>query len=141
VLNVARPSAQFLARRAAIAVFWCAIAFTFACAIMPPERLYLADRDKLEHFIAFFTLTILATAAYPSRALATCAMAMLAFGTLIEVIQALPMVGRDGDLSDLLVDGAAIASASLLLAFTGARFKLLRLLRPTPDFVQSVHGR
>jgi VanZ family protein len=142
LIPVARPSAQFVARRTAIAVFWTAVAFTFACAVMPvPDRLHLADRDKIEHFVAFFTLTVLATAAYPRRAVAVSAMKLLAFGAFIEVVQALPLVGREGDLADLLVDAAAIGSAGLLMVFTGARFKLLRLLRPTPDFVQSVHGR
>lgn len=136
-----RPSAQFLARRTAIAVFWSAVAFTFLCAVAPAERLYLADRDKLEHFVAFFTLTVLAIVAYPRRALAVTGMKLLAFGALIEVVQALPTIGRDGDLSDLLTDGAAIAMVAMLFAFTGARSKLLRLLRPAPDFVHTVHGR
>jgi VanZ family protein len=140
-LNVDHPSAQFLARRTAITVFWAAVGFTFLCAVAPAERLYLADRDKLEHFIAFFSLTVLAIVAYPRRALVVTGMKLLAFGALIEVVQALPMIGRDGDLSDLLTDGAAIAMAGMLLAFTGARFKLLRLLRPAPDFVHTVHGR
>ena len=136
-----RPSSQFLARRTAIAVFWTAVAFTFVCAIAPADRLYLADRDKLEHFVAFFTLTVLAIVAYPRRALAVTGMKLLAFGALIEVVQALPAVGRDGDMADLVTDGAAIAMVGLLFACTGARFKLLRLLRPAPGFVHTVHGR
>lgn len=138
---MARPSAQFLARRTAIALFWAAVAFTFVCAVAPVDPLHMADRDKVEHVLAFFTLTVLAVIAYPRRALAVTGMKLLAFGAFIEVVQALPIVGREGDLADLLADAAAIGSAGLLMAFTGVRFKLLRLLRPTPDFVQSVHGR
>jgi VanZ family protein len=139
---LAPPSAQFLARRTAIAVFWTAVVFTFVCAVAPvPDRLMMADQDRIEHFIAFFTLTLLAVAAYPRRALAVTGMKLLAFGTVIEIVQALPIVGREGDLADLLADGAAIGAAGMLMAYTGARHRLLRLLRPTPDFVQSVHGR
>ena len=126
----------------AIALFWTAMAFAFVCAVAPvPGRLLMADQDKVEHFITFFTLTVLAVAAYPRRALAVTGMKLLAFGAFIEIVQALPMIGREGDLADLLADAAAIGSAGLLMAFTGTRLRLLRLLRPTPDFVQSVHGR
>lgn len=132
---------QFIARRIAIAVFWTALAFTFICAVLPAERLHLGDKDKVEHVLAFFTLTIMATAAYPRRALAVTAILLFGFGVLIEVVQALPFVNRMSDFADLFADGAAILAASSLLALTGARFKLLRLLRPTPEFVNAVHGR
>jgi hypothetical protein len=139
---VTAPSTQFLARRLFIALFWAAMAFTFVCAVAPvDQRVILADRDKVEHFVAFFVLTVCAIAAYPRRALVVTGLKLLAFGVFIEVVQALPMVGRQGDLADLLADGAAIATAAWFLALTGARFKLLRLTRPTPDFVHAVHGR
>lgn len=136
------PSTQFLARRLFIALFWAAMASTFVCAVVPvDERLILADRDKVEHFLAFFVLTLFGTAAYPRRALAVTGAKLLAFGVFIELVQALPLVNRQGDLADLLADGAAIVTAALFLALTGARFKLLRLTRPTPAFVHAVHGR
>jgi hypothetical protein len=139
---VAVPSAQFLARRLFIALFWAAMAFTFVCAVVPvDDRVILADRDKVEHFVAFFVLTVTAIAAYPRRALAVTGAKLLAFGVFIEVVQSLPMVNRQGDLADLAADGAAIVTAALFLAMTGARFKLLRLTRPTPAFVHAVHGR
>jgi hypothetical protein len=139
---MAVPSKQFLARRLFIALFWAAMAFTFVCAVIPiEERLILADRDKVEHFLAFFVLTICAIAAYPRRALVVTGMKLLAFGAFIEVVQSLPLVNRQGDLADLLADGSAIAAAAVFLALTGARFKLLRLTRPTPAFVHAVHGR
>jgi len=139
---VAVPSAQFVARRLAISLFWIALAFAFFGAIAPVDhRFVLADQDRIEHFKTFFVLTLLATAAYPGRALAVTGMALLAFGAFIEVVQAMPMIDRSGDLADLVADGVGILSAAALLSVTGARFKLLRLLRPTPAFVNSVHGR
>ena len=135
------PSTQFLARRLAIAVFWIAVAVTFVCAVVPAERLHLGDRDKVEHVLAFFSLTVLGTLAYPRRALATTGMKLLAFGVMIEIVQSLPLISREADLWDLFADGMAILGAIAVLAATGARFKFLRMLRPTPDFVHAVHGR
>lgn len=118
------------------------MAFTFVCAVAPiPERMILADRDKVEHFLAFFVLTVCAIAAYPRRALVVTGMKLMTFGAFIEVVQALPLVNRQGDLADLVADGAAIVAAAMFLALTGARLKLLRLTRPTPAFVHAVHGR
>jgi hypothetical protein len=132
---------QFIARRTAIAVFWAALAFAFICAVLPAERLHLGDRDKVEHVLTFFTLTVLATCAYPRRALVVTGLLLLGFGASIEVAQALPFVNRMSDVADLVADAGGIMAASSLLALTGARFKLLRLLRPAPDFVNAVHGR
>lgn len=137
-----RPSFQFIARRVAIALFWAALLLTFLIAIgEAPSRLVWEDQDKLEHFGAFFILMVLGVFAYPRRALATTGMALLAFGVLIEVAQATPFVHRDADLYDVLADGSGLALAASLLAITGLRFRLLRLLRPTPPFVHAVHGR
>lgn len=138
---MAIPSTQFLLRRTAIAVFWCAFAFTFACAVLPPEQLHLGDKDKIEHLLAFFTLTVLCTIAYPRRALAVTGMKMLAFGAFIEIVQSIPELGRQADVNDLIADGGAILAAMTMMALTGLRFRMLRLLRPTPDFVHAVHGR
>lgn len=138
---MALPSKQFVLRRTAIAIFWAALAFTFAMAIAPPDRLHLGDQDKAEHVMAFFTLTVLATIAYPRRALAVTGMKLLAFGVFIEIVQSIPALGREADLNDLAADAVAIILAVMLMAFTGLRFRMLRLLRPTPDFVHAVHGR
>jgi VanZ family protein len=135
------PSTQFILRRTAIAVFWLAAAFTLVCAVAPVERLHLGDKDKIEHLAAFFSLTVLATIAYPRRALAVTGMKLLAFGAFIEIVQSIPMVGREADIYDLTVDAVAIVLAISVMAVTGLRFRMLRLLRPTPDFVHAVHGR
>jgi VanZ family protein len=138
---MAMPSTQFMLRRSAIAVFWLAMAFAFYCAVAPVEKLHLGDRDKVEHVLAFFTLTILCTVAYPRRALAVSGLKMLAFGAFIEIVQSIPALGRQADVADLVADGCAILAAISVMAATGLRFRMLRLLRPTPDFVHAVHGR
>lgn len=115
---------------------------TFLIAVgEAPSRLVWEDQDKLEHFMAFFILMVLGVFAYPRRALATTGMGLLAFGVLIEVVQAMPIFSRDADLYDVLADGAGVVLALSILAITGLRFRVLRLLRPTPPFVHAVHGR
>lgn len=135
------PSTQFILRRTAIAVFWLALAFTFFCAVAPADRLHLGDKDKIEHLVAFFSLTVLGTIAYPRRALAVTGLKLVAFGAFIEIVQSIPELGRQADIYDLLVDGLAVVLAISFMAVTGLRFRMLRLLRPTPDFVHAVHGR
>lgn len=138
---MALPSRQFILRRSAIALFWAALAFSFVCAVAPAEKLHLGDADKAEHVLAFFTLTVLATVAYPRRALAVTAMKILAYGVFIELVQSIPALGRQADFNDLAADACAILVAVMVMAMTGLRFRMLRLLRPTPDFVHAVHGR
>ncbi len=98
--------------RAAQLLFWAALAFTFYSAVVPPSRaLQLVPWDKAEHFIAFYALTGVAAAAFPRRSLALIALALSAFGALIEVVQGLPFVHRDRDFWDWVADSLAIAAA------------------------------
>lgn len=139
---MSRLLTQPRARRAMKALFWFAIAVTFACAVAPQgQDLHLVGRDKVEHFLAFFTLTVLATAAYPPRSLVAIGLMLMAFGAAIELVQATPMVGRDGDFADIIADALAIWTAGAVMGFSGTRRRLLRATRPEPQFVRAVHGR
>jgi hypothetical protein len=60
--------------------------------------------DKAAHFIAFYGLTLLMFSAFPERRRLDLALLATFVGAAIEVIQA--MVGRDGELADLLADAA-----------------------------------
>lgn len=102
---------QILQRLAQIA-FCVAFVFTFVAAVMPPHQApKLFPWDKAEHFAAFYTLTLLAMAAFPRRNLILIAMLLSAFGGLIELVQALPIVGRDCDVRDWVADTIAILAA------------------------------
>jgi len=93
-------------------VFWAALAFTFACAVMPAQHvIHIFKWDKAEHFLAFYVLTGLAVAAFPRGNLFVIAAALSAFGALIELVQGLSFVGRDRDFQDWIADSIAIGTA------------------------------
>lgn len=96
--------------------FWAAAAAVLALAVMPPpDTPPLIPWDKASHFLGFYVLTLLAAAAFPRRALFWLALALSAYGALIEGIQALPAVGRDADFWDWVADTVAVAAALLPL--------------------------
>jgi VanZ family protein len=86
--------------------------FTFVSAVLPPRQtLHMVPWDKAQHFIAFYALAGLAAAAFPKRNLLWIAVALSAFGALIEVVQGMPIVNRDSDFWDWVADTVAIAAA------------------------------
>src|SRR5271169_3132018 len=105
------PSISLLLNLARLA-FFAALIFTFYSALIPPSHaLQLFPWDKAEHFIAFYGLTGLAVAAYPKRNLFLIAAILSAFGALIELVQALPIVHRDCDFWVWVADTTAIIAA------------------------------
>ncbi|PZO90571.1 MAG: teicoplanin resistance protein VanZ [Sphingomonas sanxanigenens] len=99
--------------------FWVALAVTlyFAWAPHPPT---LIHNDKSQHELAFATLAIGWTLAWPRARWWQVALALAALGGLIEIVQGLPFVHRDEDINDWYADVAAIllglAAAHGLLA-------------------------
>ena len=105
------PSIPVLLKVARVA-FFAALIFTFYSAVIPPvQALHLTPWDKATHFIAFYTLTGLAVAAFPKLNLAVVAALLSGFGALIELVQGLPVVNRDRDFWDWVADSVAIACA------------------------------
>ena len=91
---------------------FAAVVFTFAMAVLPPgDGPELLPWDKAQHFLAFYVLAGLGAAAFPRQALWAPAVGLLAFGGLIELVQALPMVGRDSDFGDWVADAVGVAFA------------------------------
>lgn len=66
--------------------------------------------DKIEHAIAWFVLTITGYVLAPQRRWAIPAYA-LAFGVMVEVLQATAGFGRHGDWRDFAVDTVGVALA------------------------------
>lgn len=90
--------------------FWAALIFGLVVALLPqPPQLPVAADDKVQHIIAFAILAALGSAAYPSLALMRLLAGLSAFGALIEVLQAIPMLNRDSDLLDWIADTVAAA--------------------------------
>ena len=97
-------------------LFWAALLFAYVAAIMPADEApKIAQSNKVEHMIAFFTLAFLARLAFRFAPALRVALALAAFGAVIEVTQMIPALHRDGNVADWLADCAAIV-AGLLLA-------------------------
>ena len=111
-------------RRALRAVLWLAITVAFVVAIWPkPIMVPGGPSDKIQHVLAFLTLTALGSAAYPRGAALKLGLGLAGFGALIEVVQALPALNRDAELLDWIADVAAVAVVLLAVG-------LWRRMRP-----------
>ena len=87
-------------------------------AVLPhPPRLPGEPDDKIQHVIAFVTLALLATWAFPRAKWWTLLAWLSAYGALIEVVQAIPMLYRDSDALDWVADTAAAAAMLLLVGW------------------------
>lgn len=96
--------------RAMRIAFVTAAVFAFVMAVLPqPPRLPGEPGDKLLHILAFAVLALLATLAFPARRVRTIVAGLAVFGALIEGVQAIPALGRDSELADLVADVAAAA--------------------------------
>ena len=108
--------ADWRAGRAARSLFWLATCFAFVMAVVPhPPELPGEPNDKVQHIIAFATLALLGSFAYPRTALIRLLAGLSLFGALIEVVQAIPMLHRDSDLLDWLADTIAVLVVLLVV--------------------------
>lgn len=97
-------------------LFWAAFTFAFVMAVLPhPPAVPGNPNDKLQHITAFATLALLGSFAYPATALLQLLVRLSLFGALIEIIQAVPALGRDSDVWDWVADTAAVAIVLLIL--------------------------
>ena len=98
--------------KAARVGFALALGLTLFYAFKPPtgEGGGLFPWDKADHFSAFFTLAVLAIAAFPRTSLLRIGIALSVLGAMIEVIQALPFVHRDGDVFDWVAEMCALTA-------------------------------
>lgn len=95
-------------QRAARIVFAICASFAFVMAVVPdPPAIPGNPSDKLMHMAAFATLGALAAYAFRGVGAARLFLGLTAFGALIELVQAIPILHRDSDIIDLLVDMAA----------------------------------
>jgi hypothetical protein len=108
----------------------CALGFTLYMAFLPhPPPLPIdAWGDKVEHSLAFVSLTILACAGFPNAALVRIGERLSFLGAIIEVVQSIPALHRDCDILDWLTDTGAIA-AVLLIVGAGRLFIAKRQAR------------
>lgn len=95
--------------RLVFVVFVAASAFALWRALIPgDDTVGLIPWDKAKHFIVFYGLTFLATIALPRSRPWKIGVVLLGFGVAIEILQGLPMVGRDADVFDIVADTLGI---------------------------------
>ena len=91
-------------------------------AIVPhPPEVPGEPNDKVQHIIAFATLSVLGSCAYPATALTQLLVRLSLFGALIEVVQAIPALHRDSDILDWLADTVAVAVVLLIIRWWRSR--------------------
>lgn len=95
--------------RLGFAVFVAAVVFTLYAALAPGDDSQgLIPWDKAKHFIVFYGLTFLATLALPRSRFWKIGIVLLGFGIGIEILQGLPIIGRDADVFDVVADTCGI---------------------------------
>ena len=91
-----------------VLAFWACVTGAYVLAIVPgrdaPTGL---GWDKMNHMLAFFTVSLLGRLAYPRMPVVAIALAMAGFGGLIELSQAVPFIHRDAEWADWAADCAA----------------------------------
>jgi len=99
------------------ALFWLAFVFAVTMAVLPHPPALPIDSlgDKFEHSLAFTTLTLLGTFAFPAMPRWRLAERLSFLGALIEVVQSLPVLHRDCDIRDWIADTVAIVVTTLLI--------------------------
>lgn len=96
-------------RKLRIFAFWATLLFTYIAAILPgDEAPTLGSTDKVNHVMAFLTLSGLVVLAYPRRPAWFAGIALSLFGAFIEVSQAVPFIHRDADVMDWIADTGAV---------------------------------
>lgn len=88
--------------------FFAAALFALFMALIPhPPQFPGEPSDKIQHMVAFGTLSVLGAFAYPRLPVLRLLIALSLFGALIEVAQAIPILHRDSDPLDWLADTVA----------------------------------
>jgi hypothetical protein len=97
-------------------VFWTAATFALIMALIPhPPQLPGEPSDKVQHIAAFLTLGALGSLAYPRANPLHLGAGLSLFGAIIEILQLIPALHRDGDPLDWAADTAAVALIIVLL--------------------------
>ena len=110
--------------------FWILLGSITCMALIPSYETLpniISYSDTLNHFGAFFTLTIVYRLAYPAHPFKKQFLAIVFFGLMIEFVQYF-LPTRSASLKDIAVDSVAILSA-MLSQLSYLRFQQIRLNR------------
>ena len=101
--------------------YWMVVVLVFVLSVAPFPPGTVETSDKLNHFAAFYVLELGAITLFPRRPLWFAAVLLVGYGALIELVQGLPLVGRDRDMLDWLTDIAAVICAVAPLTLSRLR--------------------
>lgn len=97
-------------------LLWLALILALVMASLPePPPLPGSPSDKVQHFVAFLVLSALAVLAYPRQHLVTIFICLVLFGGMIEIVQAIPSLGRQPSWHDWFADVAATSIGLLIM--------------------------
>jgi VanZ family protein len=115
------PRFQLLMRIA----FWLALIFAVIMAELPqPPEMPTDDLgDKWNHMIAFATLAFFAALGFPAAIRWRVAERLSFLGALIELVQSIPVLERQCDITDWMADTAAIVVVTAVMAWLLARLR------------------
>ena len=101
--------------QAARFMFWPAFAFAALMAALPKPPSLPIDRfgDKFEHALAFGVLTLFAQLGFRNVPRWRLAERLSFFGAMIELVQGIPVLNRDCDIRDWVVDTAMVVLVTL----------------------------
>ena len=103
-------------------LFWAALIFAFVMAVVPhPPRLPGDPGDKIQHIVAFATLSLLGHFAFREVPALRLVVGLALFGALIEMVQTIPALNRDGDIVDWIADTLAVIAVLGLLRLVRKR--------------------
>jgi hypothetical protein len=107
--------------RALRLLFWLSVAFSFVMATLPhPPPIPGEPVDKVQHMMAFSTMSLLGALGYARFGLVRLGVALSAFGAFIEFVQMIPALHRDAEFLDWVADTAAVVVVLGLVALVRA---------------------
>lgn len=102
-------------------IFWGVLVAIFTLALSPGIHDLRFVNDKVQHVGAFVALGCLASATFPAQSRIVLIVWLAIIGGAIEILQMLPVVGRDAQLSDWVAD--CLASLLSVVAFRSLQRK------------------
>lgn len=99
-------------------LFWLALIFALTMAWLPYPPGIPLDRlgDKVEHMLAFATLAGLGTLGFAWHLRWRVAERLSFLGAMVEIVQSIPALHRDCDITDWIADTIAIVVATALVS-------------------------
>jgi VanZ family protein len=111
----------------AVPAFWLCVIGAVTLALLPHPPEFKEFGDKVQHMLAFGTMALVGSIAFPKMAKARLGERLSFLGALVEVAQSIPALHRDCDIRDWVADTLAIVVVLVAL-------RLLRLPRgESPD--------